>query len=159
MHLGDKLKLYRKAKDLDQIQMAELIGVSVRTYGEIEKKGIVLKAQTHSAIRKILADDQQKSSERQSLPENEESHLQIIAKLTASVEYLAQSTKNLVKNNTQLVQSNSQLVRKVMSSGGPGVTDSAVVVEQKDIDERDLPLSGNKANRKKQRGILKTAGK
>lgn len=114
MHLGDKLKLYRKARDLDQYQMAELIGVSVRTYGDIEKKGIVTKAKDISAIRKILADDQQKNSDKkeQSFQE-EETHLQIIAKLTASVEYLAQSTKELVKNNTKLVDSNILLVKKI----------------------------------------------
>lgn len=63
MHLGDKLKLYRKAKDLDQLQMAELIGISERTYRGVEKTGIVTKAKDLASIRKILAESTDKQQD------------------------------------------------------------------------------------------------
>lgn len=56
MHLGEKLKIYRRSKDLDQPEMADLVGVGYRTYQEIERTGIVTKAKVHEKIREILED-------------------------------------------------------------------------------------------------------
>lgn len=59
MHLGDKLKLYRKKRDLDQPQMATIVGVSYRTYQEIERTGIIKKSKDIEAIKKILSEKEQ----------------------------------------------------------------------------------------------------
>jgi DNA-binding XRE family transcriptional regulator len=62
MHLGDKLKMYRKGKDMDQKQMADLLDIGYRTYQEIERTGIVTKAKTKEQISKILAGQGQVSA-------------------------------------------------------------------------------------------------
>lgn len=65
MHLGDKLKLYRKRKDLDQRQMAGLLDVGYRTYQEIERTGIVTKSATKEQISKLLEGNTQVSASKE----------------------------------------------------------------------------------------------
>jgi transcriptional regulator with XRE-family HTH domain len=59
MHLGDKLKLYRKEKGLDQFQMADKVGVSHRKYQEIEKTGIIQKVGDLAVVNKLLNENTQ----------------------------------------------------------------------------------------------------
>lgn len=59
MHLGEKLKLYRKRKSLDQPQMAKIVGVSYRSYQEIERTGIVKKSDVLANVNRVLADKEQ----------------------------------------------------------------------------------------------------
>lgn len=42
-HLGDELKSWRKAKNMDQPQMSEYLDIGHRTYQAIEATGIVKK--------------------------------------------------------------------------------------------------------------------
>lgn len=59
MHLGEKLKLYRKKHDLDQPQMADKVGVSYRTYQDIERTGIIKKAKDIATVKNILDEKEQ----------------------------------------------------------------------------------------------------
>lgn len=63
MHLGEKLKLYRKSKDLSQPQMADVLGIAYRTYQEIERTGIITKAAVASKVQDILKDNTQKNAD------------------------------------------------------------------------------------------------
>lgn len=63
MHLGEKLKIYRRSKDLDQPEMADLVGVAYRTYQEIERTGIVTKSKVQERIREILDEKKQISAD------------------------------------------------------------------------------------------------
>lgn len=96
MHLGDKLKMYRKQNNLDQFQMAELLKISHRKYQDIEKTGIVLKTGDQEKIRNILAgnaqDDAQGSKKQDGIDP-----LSIIANLTESNRMLAEA--NLILAN------------------------------------------------------------
>lgn len=49
-HLGEKLKNFRLGKNWKQPQMAEFIGIATRTYHDIEKTGIVKKAEVLKQI-------------------------------------------------------------------------------------------------------------
>lgn len=65
MHLGEKLKLYRKKHDLDQPQMAERVGVSYRTYQEMERTGIIKKAKDISTVKSLLEEKEQNSAQNE----------------------------------------------------------------------------------------------
>lgn len=58
-HLGDKLKAYRVGKDWSQSQMATHIEVGFRTYQDMEKTGIVKKADVLERITKKTKIDTQ----------------------------------------------------------------------------------------------------
>lgn len=51
-HLGEKLKDHRLAKEFNQAQMAEYLGVSFRSYQDIEKTGVVKKSEVLASILK-----------------------------------------------------------------------------------------------------------
>jgi len=53
--LDKKLKSYRAEKGLNQTDMADLIGVSFRTYQEIEKSGDIKKSEVLYKITQLLA--------------------------------------------------------------------------------------------------------
>lgn len=63
MHIGEKLKLYRKKLDLDQPQMAARMGVSYRTYQEIERTGIIKKAKDIAMAKSLLGEKEQVSAQ------------------------------------------------------------------------------------------------
>lgn len=63
MHLGQKLKLYRREHGLDQFEMAEKVGVSHRKYQEIEKTGIIQKVGDLATVNKILNENAQKDAQ------------------------------------------------------------------------------------------------
>lgn len=65
LDLSEKLKEFRKRNRLDQFKMAELVGVSHRTYQDIEKTGKVKKAKDLKAINDILEGDTQKGAQFQ----------------------------------------------------------------------------------------------
>lgn len=104
MHLGEKLKLYRKVRDLDQFQMAEIVGVSHRKYQDIEKTGIVLKTGDQLKIRALLEENAQNAAQSDVKKEASPDPLAIIASLTESNRILAESNKILVSNNEKLVE-------------------------------------------------------
>lgn len=58
-HLGEKLKLVRLAKDMNQTQMAEFLGVSFRSYQDIEKTGKIKKSEIKDSILKRTGIDTQ----------------------------------------------------------------------------------------------------
>lgn len=100
MHLGEKLKLYRKAKDLDQPQMAVIVGVAYRTYQEIERTGIITKTRILQKVNDILEGKEQKiADDTQEIEEQEADSdpMSIIANLTVSNRMLAQATLILAK--------------------------------------------------------------
>jgi transcriptional regulator with XRE-family HTH domain len=61
-HLGEKLKKYRKAKELSQSEMATELKVGLRTYQGIEKTGKVAKSDLLEAIQKRVGLNTQKNA-------------------------------------------------------------------------------------------------
>lgn len=135
MHLGEKLKLYRKSKDLDQFQMAEIVGVSHRKYQDIEKTGIILRTVDKERIREILQGTAQDVAQAEIKKEVGVDPLSIIA--------------NLTESNRMLAEANLILANKINS----GASDSASIpVPESDIKTRKdlevIPLTGKiKAHR------------
>lgn len=119
MHLGTKLKLYRKEKNLDQFQMADILKISHRKYQDIEKTGIILKAGDQQAIRNILEDSTQNITHMQANKEAGADPLSIIANLTESNRMLAEA--NLILANK--INSNAP-VQASSSSKGKGKVSS-----------------------------------
>lgn len=119
MHLGDKLKLYRKSRDLDQFQMAEILKVSHRKYQEIEKTGIVLKAADQQNIREVLEGGAQNITHARAAKSEEADPLLIIASLTESNRMLAEANLLLAKkinSDTPAVASVSSTEKEIVSS-------------------------------------------
>lgn len=151
MHLGDKLKIYRNGKDLDQFQMAELVKVSHRKYQQIEKTGIVQKVGDLKVIKDILGESTQISAhEENKIDASKDSYISIIANLTESNRMLAEAQLKLA--NT-------------ISSGGTwqAFSDDNQEDTNKRKDVVELPLSdkigAGVSKKNKPKGILKSAGR
>lgn len=120
MHLGEKLKLYRREKDLDQFQMAEKLEVSHRKYQEIEKTGIIQKVGDLKKIKEILEENAQPNAQTVNLGD-ENPTLQAIANLTKSIDRLVRTNENLSMSNVKLATTNERLANEVLAnSGGRG---------------------------------------
>lgn len=107
MHLGDKLKLYRKGKDLDQRQMADILLIGYRTYQEIERTGIVTKAKVAQDIRQILAGNEQiLAPKEQEMPSDKD----------RTISDQAYSIRKLTDTNAEMVQLHREFLEKIFSS-------------------------------------------
>lgn len=104
MHLGDKLKEYKKQKDKDQKQMAGLLGFSVRKYAEIERTGEVTKVEDQEVIYKLIGGDKQKDAYSGIKYETKEDILRMLDKsLDANIRHASANEEN-ANNLTVLVK-------------------------------------------------------
>lgn len=62
-HGGDKLKEFRLSKNWNQTQMAEYLSIGFRSYQDLEKTGVVKKADVLSRITKLTGIDMQNVSQ------------------------------------------------------------------------------------------------
>lgn len=111
MHLGDKLKLYRRGKDLDQFQMAEILQISHRKYQDIEKTGVVQKVGDYQKIKNILGEPTQINAQ---IEEKKQVHPDVAMDIIA----------NLTESNRMLAEANLILANKI-NSGGLSSTSSS----------------------------------
>lgn len=135
MHLGEKLKLYRKKKDLDQPEMAAQLGIGYRTYQEIERTGIITKANIKEKVFQLLEDKQQATDTQKFAGEDKD-----------------KTIYNL--SEAQIIQARAILILAgKINSGGPGGAFLDGEDEPKGPSQEDLkPPSGNTKDKGKRKG-------
>lgn len=99
-HIGDKLKIYRTEKDINQSRMAELLNVGFRTYQDIEKTGIVKKADVLQRINKVIGQYAQNSAHPTSqVNEPEEDYEKLyVSELKDKIRILQEHNSFLARN-------------------------------------------------------------
>lgn len=159
MHYGEKLKLYRKEKDLDQFQMAEKLEVSHRKYQEIEKTGIIQKVGDLKKVREILGETAQ-SNAQSANSGDQDATLQAIANLTKSIDRLVRTNENLSISNVKLATTNERLANEVLANSAGRAGASTTLTQKgkasKDSIEllQDKPGSGSEKIPHKQKGSV-----
>lgn len=117
-HLGEKLKSFRLEKEWNQTQMAEFVGVSFRSYQDIEKTGKIKKSEVLTKITQKTGlgaqipapQDNNKETQKEAHSEQENTSgasqdisLQAIKNLTETGKIHAENYKVMVSNEAKLI--------------------------------------------------------
>lgn len=159
MHLGEKLKAFKKQNNKDQEQMAELVGVSIRKYAQIERTGAITKVEDREKIEELLGLKKQISADLKRSYETKEDILMMLDKSLDANNRHADANKENASNLTELVK----MLAQQFNLNGTGSAFSPLKEESKDphnpVQQTETFVGKSRTRspkkQEKQKGILK----